>query len=281
MNEELRRYMDGLFVSAPQTKKAMELKEELLINMNEKYDDLLAEGYGNQEAYNIVIVGLGDVDELIHGIQPSPLDYAGVQQQRTKTAKVVSGCIGLYVLAMILGIALNDVIGDFSVLLMFLVAAGSTCVLIYHYMSRPKYKKEEETLVEEFKEWKSQDAQRKGIMSALHSILWTMIVALYFIVSFHFDNWHISWVIFLIGVILSQILRLAMDLVQSNKQQVPLSQQRKKLLGSVIGLIWSVTLVLYFLISFTFDNWHISWIIFLFAAAATSLARLLFWIRKD
>ena len=44
MENKLRAYMDHLFQDVPNTKKAVEVKEEILQNIVDKYHDLVAEG---------------------------------------------------------------------------------------------------------------------------------------------------------------------------------------------------------------------------------------------
>jgi len=64
MNDKLRHYVNILFAAAPKTAKAEEIKEELLTNLNEKYNDLLANGYDSTAAFHIALSGIGDIDEL-------------------------------------------------------------------------------------------------------------------------------------------------------------------------------------------------------------------------
>jgi TM2 domain-containing membrane protein YozV len=64
MNEKLRNYVDILFAAAPKTAKAAEVKEELLTNLNDKYNDLLSQGYDSTAAFHIALSGIGDLDEL-------------------------------------------------------------------------------------------------------------------------------------------------------------------------------------------------------------------------
>ena len=47
------------------------MKEELLANLNEKYDDLLRLGYDTTTAFHIALSGIGDLDELFHEFLPS------------------------------------------------------------------------------------------------------------------------------------------------------------------------------------------------------------------
>ena len=68
MENRLREYMDDLFGEIPPTKQAVELKEEILQNLIDKYHDLLAEGKSPEAAFNISVASVGDVDELMSGL---------------------------------------------------------------------------------------------------------------------------------------------------------------------------------------------------------------------
>lgn len=50
MKEKIQKHIDALFTNAPKTRKAMELKEELTQNTIEKYEDLISEGYREDDA---------------------------------------------------------------------------------------------------------------------------------------------------------------------------------------------------------------------------------------
>jgi hypothetical protein len=41
----------------------------------------------------------------------------------------------------------------------------------------------------------------------------------------------------------------------------------------ITGAVWSIAVVLYFVISFTFGIWHVSWVIFIIAIAVDQLIR--------
>jgi TM2 domain-containing membrane protein YozV len=79
MNDKLRKHVDILFAAAPKTQRAAEVKEELLTNLNDKYNDLLANGYDSTAAFHIALSGIGDIDELFKecggesGFSPTPM----------------------------------------------------------------------------------------------------------------------------------------------------------------------------------------------------------------
>lgn len=70
MEPKLRQYIEGLFAGAPNTKQACELKEEIIRNTIERYHDLIAEGKDSQQAYDLAVEGIGDINELLeHWVQ--------------------------------------------------------------------------------------------------------------------------------------------------------------------------------------------------------------------
>lgn len=211
--EKIRNYVNELFEDAPKTRKVKELKEEIIINLEEKFADLLSEGKKESEAYREVVSSIGNIDELLG-------DMSGEQEvvkyenpaQKKRTALVVSIAVAMYILSIVV-ICVTEELGlpDFVGLSGFLTIAGfATCLLIYHFMSQPKYKKVDDTMVEEFKEWKSQKNKNNVVRNSVHSIIWMLVTIAYFLISFIFHIWSISWIVFLIGIVVQQIVDLIM-----------------------------------------------------------------------
>lgn len=215
MNEKIRKEVNILFEHAPNTKRANDLKDEIISNAEDKYEDLLKQGIKEEEALSTVIKEIGDVDELIEELNKNnPIHNGYTQEIRKKTGLVVSICVGLYILSLISCIVLDELqMPDFITASSFLALAGvSTCILIYHFMTRPKYTKYDDTIVEEFKEWKGKKDKNKELKKAIDSILWTLTVIVYLIVSFTFGIWYISWIIFLIATLIENIIHLLFKL---------------------------------------------------------------------
>lgn len=216
MYENLRRRLDELFENAPKTRRANELKEELLANLTDKYNDLVASGKSEDEAVNIAIAGIGDVDELIKGLGESDvLNNEKMQRDREKRALITSISVGLYIISivvLILCVTVLGLSGEVSVCLMFTIIAIATSLIVYNSISRPKYVKADDTIVEEFKEWKSANSTQIEVVRSVKSIAWLAIVALYFILSFAFHAWAYSWIIFIIGAAIERIIGLVFEL---------------------------------------------------------------------
>ncbi len=215
MNQKIRKEVNSLFEKAPNTKRANDLKDEIISNAEDKYEDLIKQGKNEEEALQIVIEEIGNVDELIEELNKNnPIHTQYVEEARKKTALIVSICVGLYILSVIACVVLDELgLPDFITASSFLSIAGaSTCVLIYHFMTKPKYTKYDDTIVEEFKEWKGKKDKNKEIKKTIDSIIWTLTVIIYLVVSFTFGIWYISWIIFLIASLIENIIKLIFKL---------------------------------------------------------------------
>lgn len=213
MEEKIRNYVEGLFADAPQSKKVYELKEEMIQNLVEKYRDLITQGMPEDAAYNIAVSGIGDVDDLIRSLEGPSYDVGEEFRQRNRSAALTA--IG--VIAIILSVVpviLFETLGmeNIGVCLMLGMIAVGVGLLIYAAKTKPRYMKKEDTMVEDFKAWQADQGQKKGLLRAISSALWTLTVALYFLLSFYTRAWHTTWIIFLIAAAAEQLLKACLDL---------------------------------------------------------------------
>jgi len=203
--KKIEKYVNELFKDAPNTSKTIEIKEELTNDLIEKYNDLIKEGKSQNDAYNEVILGIGDISQLINSLKvPTP---DSLNEGRKKTALVVSISVFIYILSIVMVVVLSENnMPDFAVVSVFLLlVALATCLLIYHFMSMPKYTTIDETMAEEFKEWKNKKEN-------IGSIIWTTATIVYLLVSFTSGAWHITWIIFIIAAVVQDIVKLLFEL---------------------------------------------------------------------
>lgn len=64
----IQMYIDNLFQNLPKTQEVLKAREELLSMMEDKYNELKAEGKSENEAIGIVISEFGNIDELKEGL---------------------------------------------------------------------------------------------------------------------------------------------------------------------------------------------------------------------
>lgn len=215
MNEKLRNYIESLFEDAPKSKQAVELKEEILQNTIDKYNDLLAEGKGEEASFNIAVAGIGDVSELLNNLRAA--DYAAnqytkaeIEASKKRSALFVSVAVMLYILCIIPCIIFNS--SYIGPVLMFMMIALATGLIIYNSKTRIQYNKRDDTIVENFKEWNTEKNERGSLRKSINSSIWALTLALYFIISFTTGAWYITWVIFLISGAIENIIKACFEL---------------------------------------------------------------------
>lgn len=219
MEDKLRAHMDYLFREIPTTKKSVELKEEILQNLIDKYHDLIAEGKSEEAAYNIAIASVGDISELLESLKegataPDPVTTMEYRQWKKRSSVLIPIAVMLYILCVTPPIIsealdLNDAIGACG---MFFIIGIATAIIIFNNMSKPIMDKLDNTIINEFKEWKTNQEEHKRARKAINSALWTIIVVLYFLISFSTGAWYITWVIFLIGAAAENIIKAIFEL---------------------------------------------------------------------
>jgi hypothetical protein len=220
MITKIRQYITRAFEDVPRTKKSVEMQEELISNLIEKYNDQLAQNKTEDEAYNTVIAGIGDLSELTESLRERHVLSSITPEERRRTARNTAFAVMLFILSPMALIVSAEVFKQeiLGLSMMFMFIAIGTGILIYTQASKPKYLKEEETMIEEFKEWKSKKNRDKGLFEALGSAYWLIVVAIYLYVSFTYFNWHYSWIIFLIASAIFNILKAVVDMRHGNDQ---------------------------------------------------------------
>lgn len=220
MEDKLRAHMDHLFRDVPPTKKSVELKEEILQNLVDKYHDLIAEGKSEEAAYNIAVASIGDISELLESLKESSTSQSDMmmdteyRQWKKRSSILIPIAVMLYICCVIPPIIVdafdcNDAIGACC---MFILIGIATAIIIFNNMSKPAVTKIDGTIMEEFKEWKASQEDQKKVRKSISSAMWTLILVLYFLISFSTGAWYITWVIFLMGAAAESIIKAIFDL---------------------------------------------------------------------
>lgn len=222
MKDNLRNHLDLLFEDAPKTRRAFELKEELFTNSVERYDDLTGNGVSPEDAYKNVINSIGNVSELFKGLEEMSSEEIKQEDEKIKKLAIIkTTAVGLYIFsfAVFLWFALlrhpfahRSDMSITGIIAMILIDIIPTCMLVFVSSAYPKHRRIDDTIVEEFKAWKSETQKIRSVKSATYLLLWTITLLLYFAVSFATMAWNISWVIFLVGICANAAIELVFRL---------------------------------------------------------------------
>ena len=267
MREQLIQYVELLFAGAQDCE---DIKQEILQNTLDRYDDLIAEGKVPEAAYRLAITGIGDINEIL-GTKPqtaaAPVPAAlDKEYQDTPGKKLIRAiAVGLYILCPLPLIVLSEFLGWDTVGLCgtLSIVAVATVLMILGAKKDPKEEEEERREQEE-------EARRSPLSKSVSGLVWAIGLAAYFLISFATLAWHITWVIFPILGAVDKLLTTIIENMEAKYSAVsfPSQQSLRKSIGSIIG---AAALALYFIVSFATGAWYITWLIFPIAGAVKGL----------
>ncbi|MDE6925442.1 MAG: permease prefix domain 1-containing protein [Acetatifactor sp.] len=220
MKENIRQHFNQIFAEAPKTRKALDLKQEMIQNAMDKYDDMVTDGYSEEDAYRNVIESIGDVSELFPEVEEKNL-FTLPEKDRKKKAMLTAVAVGIYIFAAAVffffgcidGLVNGYSLGSLGLVIALLICIAPTIMLVYAANMYPDYmKKDESDMVESYKEARYNSNRETAVRKSINSIIWTLAVVLYFVISFATFDWQITWVIFPMALCVHSIVRLIFSL---------------------------------------------------------------------
>lgn len=220
MNTKIKNYVDVLFNDIPNSRKAAELKEEILSNLNEHFEALIKEGKSENQAYTEALAALGDVDELLKSVIPDKDSTNKINEYKQKRAKITSIAIMLFILGTVfligmggisgvLGYGRVEIMAIIGLIIMLCLSAVATGLIIYVNMSIPQDIEPYITHVKNKRRIDFDTSTTSGkFLDSFMKIYWILIVVIYFVISFTTDAWHITWLIYLIGAAVEQAIKM-------------------------------------------------------------------------
>lgn len=209
MRDQLIHYVDLLFAGAPD---AGDIKQEILQNTLDRYDDLIGQGKTPEAAYRLAISGIGDINEILNGGEDSAIPIptavtptATAQPEKKLAWKTALQAIGicLYILCPIPLFAMQNELG-----LCFLLAivAVATALMVLSGSKQTAKDNEAETT----------SAPESEIRKAVRMVISTVGLCLYLILSFATGAWYITWVIFPMMAAAQGLAKAILDLKEVN-----------------------------------------------------------------
>ena len=204
MKDKLIAYVDLLFSGVAD---ADDIKQEILQNTLDRYDDLLSQGKSPEAAYTLSIAGIGDISELLSSSFEEPQDAAMQPKNapaslKTPVKKKILDAIAicLYILCPVPLLVLHNELGLCGLLALVAIATG-LLILNGGKKNDDKDKKEDEHLT-----------PAKQMRKAIHSTVSVVGLCCYFIVSFLTGAWYITWLIFPIMGAVKGLINACLDM---------------------------------------------------------------------
>jgi hypothetical protein len=300
--ETIKNYLDNMFANLPKTSEMLKVKNDLLSNMEEKYNELKNEGKSENEAIGIVISEFGNIDELISelGINYETREnmLPAVTREDAEVfmaAKRKSGLligIGVFlcilspaVLMLLNTLAEDGIIGsglskDFRDMLgligLFILVVPAVALFIYTGMKMERYKFLNGAFdlplsAKNFVQQKHDSFASTFTFAIIAGVSLCILSPIALFISSAFDgNADIYGVIVLL--VLVAVAVFAFIYFGSIKEGFSIllkigdySKEKKeedKVIGAVAAIVWPLAVCIFLVSGLVFNKWHINWIVF-------------------
>ncbi len=256
MNQTIEKYLNTLFEGL---NLSDELKEELSLNLNDKYDDLINDGVDPETAYKQVIAGIGDIEELSQ--TPNNINQnveINIQHAPNRNLKI-GIAVFLFIMSVVPLIILDEFAPDLEVIgvaIMFVFIASGVMILItlpkgLNVSEENKPKKEPKV-----------ETPKNKLKQSIQGLLWTCTILVFFLLTYM--DISSPWLIFVIAGLGAQLIEVLMT-----------EEKGKNLKSIVISAIWTLMVVLFFTLRFNY-----SWLFFILGAILTQLVNILFELKE-
>ena len=202
MREQLIQYVSLLFAGANDLE---DVKQEILQNTLDRYDDMVGEGRSPESAYRLAISGIGDINEILgaapHVQSPKAWPVLPAEKQDDPSGKLLRAiAVGLYILCPVPLFVLDglgmDSIGLCGTLL--LVAAATVLIIMGKKKSIASPASETESY--------------RKLDKRITALIWAIGLVVYFTVSFLTKAWFITWLIFPMTATVHGIMKAVAEL---------------------------------------------------------------------
>lgn len=300
--ETIKNYLDNVFAAFPKTDELFKLKNDLLINMEEKYNELKSEKKSENEAIGIVISEFGNIDELIGelgiDLHKDEMNFPTITEEEVKnymTMKKQTGIlVGIGVFLCITGVALLILITTFvdegiigrglsedtgymiGLITLFVMLVPAVALFIYSGMKSETYK----YLKKGFNvplSVKSLLQQRYNKFTSTYMVSVILGVCLcilspvsIFAASVFGDTASIYGVIVLLIIIAIAVfifiyygsIKESFTFLLRIDNFSKENVENNKVIGAVAAIIWPLAVCIFLVSGLVFDKWYINWIIF-------------------
>lgn len=299
--ETIKNYLDNMFAGLPKTVQMADLKNNILSNMEDKYNELKAAGKSENEAIGIVISEFGNIDELINelGIRKDEATDSRqvVTQEEVATylsVKKTTGLqIGIGVILCILAPASLIFLSQFimdgyigagistsaagipGLITLFIFIAIGVSLFIYSGMNFERYKYMESG-VQLPANVKVNLQQKFDSFSPTFNL--SLIIGVCLIITSPISLFITSLrggaskygVVILLGIVAFAVflfiyfgtIREGYSRLLEIGDYARKTKKEDKVIGAVASIVWPLATAIFLFSGFVYNQWHIAWIVF-------------------
>ncbi len=216
MKEKLIQYVDLLFAGATGSE---DIKQEILQNTLDRYDDLIAEGRSPESAYRMAISGIGDINEILgQSSQARPAASAPLSRKKeerdTPTKKLLRAvAIGLYMISLVPLIILSEMhMATLGFCAVLGICAVATVLIVLG-------SKSQEQVSYTAPASPKTSSPRKALCDSICRAVWVAALVLFFLISFFTRAWLITWLIFPVAGAVQGLIKAIFDLKEATEHE--------------------------------------------------------------
>lgn len=216
MKDKLIQYVDLLFAGA---RDSEDIKQEILQNTLDRYDDLIAEGRSPESAYRMAISGIGDINEILgqsSQTRPaaSPPPSCKKEARDTPTKKLLRAvAIGLYMISLVPLLILSEMhMATLGFCAVLGICAVATVLIVLGSKSQEQ--------VPYVSPASSQTGSpKKALCESICHAVWVAALVLFFLLSFLTGAWLITWLILPVAGAVQGLIKAIFDLKEATEHE--------------------------------------------------------------
>lgn len=187
--------------------------------MSEHYDGHILDGKTTNQAFSETVSSFGDIDEMLIALMPEEEFTKEADTYLRRNAKNTAIGVMMYIIggAFLIGFAgLGKYLGDedfyaiIGLIILLIITAFATGLIVYSHMSTPP--EYSDYNLEKKKEFKSLNRKQSRTLDSILTINWVMITFIYLAVSLSTGAWFITWLIWLPGTVIQEIIKTVYEL---------------------------------------------------------------------
>jgi hypothetical protein len=212
MREQLINYVNLLFAGTTDTE---EIKQEILVNTLDRYDDLVAQGKSPEAAYRLAMTGIGDIDEILAREKPvvnqpetityaEPIAQPSPDEKEKKTRRAAA--IAMYICCPVPLFILGDTLG---LCLMLILIAAATALLVMNG------DKDEEVREAHSTNHNGRSESAKSLIKTIKKFNTLISITVFLVLSFVTGAWYITWMVFPLFSCINGLIAACIDLKEA------------------------------------------------------------------